>query len=133
MTDNYTIMILDDNAMMQKFLGNYFKDSYKVVAFQHVLNAWKWLNEGNHVDLILADIKMPDISGIQFLEQLKCSGLHKDIPVMMLSGVEKSDDRIKCLRLGAVDFVMKPFNPKELEVRVEQHLLLKGNSINTVY
>ncbi len=118
-------MILDDNAMMQQFLANFFKETYNVVGFQHVLSAWNWLNEGNSTDLILADIRMPEISGIQFLEQLKSSGLYKDIPVIMLSGVEKSDERIKCLKLGAVDFVMKPFNPKELEVRIERNLMIK--------
>lgn len=126
MSSKHNLMILDDNAMMQQFLGNYFKDSYNVVGFQHVLNAWKWLNEGNPVDLILVDIRMPEITGIQFLEQIKNSGLYRDIPVIMLSGVEKSDDRIRCLKLGAADYVMKPFNPKELEARIEKNLLINA-------
>ena len=126
MSNKYSLMILDDNAMMQQFLGNFFKDSYEVVGFQHVLNAWKWLNDGNTVDLILADIRMPEISGIQFLEQIKNSGLYKDIPVIMLSGVEKSDERIRSLKLGAADFVMKPFNPKELEARIERNLKINA-------
>jgi len=127
-----SLMILDDNVMMQQFLGNFLREDYEITGFQHVLNAWKWLNDGNTADLILVDIKMPDISGIQFLEQVKTSELHQDIPIIMLSGVDKSGERIKCLRLGAVDYILKPFNPQELKIRLHQQMLLHNSNKSSV-
>lgn len=130
----YTILIVDDNAMMQAFLSNYFRKEFKVVGFQHAQHAMKWLNEGNIPDIILADLKMPDISGLEFLEQLKRSGMFRDIPVIMVSGVDKSNDRIKCLEMGAVDYIIKPFNPKELELRIKRYLKESGNiASNSLY
>ncbi len=122
MKDKPILMILDDNDMMQRFLSGYFSDRYTIMNFDHVSKAWRWLEEGNRPHLILADIIMPDISGIAFLGQIKSSHLGKDIPVIMLSGVDKSSERIKCLELGAVDYIVKPFNPKELELRINRYL-----------
>jgi len=124
MRNKPTILILDDNDMMQRFLSGYFSERYIIENFNHVSKAWKWLEEGNRPDLILADIIMPDISGIVFLGQIKSSHLGKDIPVIMLSGVDKSAERIKCLELGAADYIAKPFNPKELELRINRYLNL---------
>ncbi len=122
------LMILDDNDMMQKFLKGYFNKKYDIVCLDHAAKAWNWLDQGNRPDLILADIVMPDISGIEFLEQLKVNTSTKDIPVIMLSGVDKSSQRIRCLELGAADYILKPFNPKELELRVNKYLNMSALS-----
>ncbi|MEA3317513.1 MAG: response regulator, partial [Bacteroidota bacterium] len=81
-----------------------------------------WLQKGNMPNLIVVDIEMPNMNGYEFLKLVKASGFFKEIPVIMLSGVDSSDERVKCLKLGAKDFIVKPFNPEELELKVEINL-----------
>jgi len=122
MKDVPTLMILDDNRMMQKFLTGYFTQNYFIHSFHHVKEAWEWLDRGNYPDLIVTDIIMPDITGIEFLQQLKQNKIYRNVPVIVLSGVDKSHERVKCLELGADDFVVKPFNPKELELKIQRYI-----------
>jgi DNA-binding response OmpR family regulator len=80
------------------------------------------LYDGNRPDLIILDLRMPEMNGDEFLIYLKKNGLYKDIPVVVLSGEESSDIRIKMLELGAEDFILKPFNPMELKIRIKKVL-----------
>jgi DNA-binding response OmpR family regulator len=58
------------------------------------------------------------MDGFEFLSQVKASGYFRSIPVMMLSGVDSSAERVKCLKAGALDFMIKPFNPEELILKI---------------
>ena len=62
---------------------------------------------------------MPDVGGIEFIMQIRSSGFFRDVPLIMLSGNEKSEDKIKSLKAGADDYMTKPFNPEELEARID--------------
>ena len=81
-----------------------------------------WLYQGNFPDIIIADINMPILNGPNFIAEIKSSGLFSKIPLMMLSGVDNSETRINCLEAGADDFMIKPFNPRELEARLNSIL-----------
>lgn len=116
------LLVVDDNEMMRAFLVHYFGNHYEVHTAYNGQDAWEWLDKGHFPDAIILDLRMPDISGLDFLQQLKCSVLFNDIPVIMLSSVEKTQSRIACLEAGAADYVVKPFNPKELAVRIQYHL-----------
>jgi CheY-like chemotaxis protein len=83
--------------------------------------ALEWL-EGNLPDLVICDIQMPNLDGYQFLEMLRQRSYTKHTPVIMLSGAESSKERVKCYRLGAQDFLAKPFNPEELEEIIKKNL-----------
>jgi len=65
---------------------------------------------------------MPILDGIDFIEQLKSSGAFKDIPIIILSSVDKSDEKIKLIKLGVNDYMEKPYNPAELLARIENLL-----------
>ena len=67
-------------------------------------------------------LNMPGMSGHELLTHIKSSVLNRDIRVVILSGLSGTSDRIKCLEAGADDFVTKPFNPKELELRILKHI-----------
>lgn len=73
-------------------------------------------------DLIILDIMLPDIDGFKMLNQLKVNVRTKHIPVILLSGLEKAEEKAKGLRLGASDYMTKPFAPVELSARVEMVL-----------
>lgn len=113
-----SILIIDDESAIQKIVKQYFKGKHEVVAQNNGRDALVWMYQGNLPELIIADINMPVLNGQDFLAEIKSSGLYSNIPMIMLSGVDKSEIRISCLEAGADDFMIKPFNPKELEARM---------------
>src|SRR5438128_2578863 len=76
-------------------------------------------------ELILLDIRMPWMDGFEVCRHLKACEETRDIPIIFLSAVNEVQERIEGLRLGAVDFISKPFHPDELLARVRIHLELK--------
>ena len=69
-----------------------------------------------------ADIRMPGMRGDDFLEWIKQNELFRHIPVIMLSSEDSTNERIRLLEIGAVDYIVKPFNPMELKIRVKKIL-----------
>ena len=115
------IMILDDSEFMRQFLGRFLEEKFVMTLVADGVEALEKLQTGYRPEVILADINMPRLDGFGFLEHIKASPLYASIPVIMCSAKDDSNDRIKSLRLGAVDYVVKPFNPIELELRIESH------------
>ena len=116
------LLIIDDKIAIAKIISVYLSEEYDVTYFDTPVKAIQWLYDGNRPDLIILDIRMPEMNGDEFLIYLKKNGLYKDIPVVVLSGEESSDIRIKMLELGADDFILKPFNPMELKIRIRKVL-----------
>ena len=116
------ILVVDDNPSMRNLLAQYFSKSFEVRAEEDGRKALAWLQEGNIPDLILSDMNMPDMKGDELIVRVKESGYFKDIPIIVLSSEDGSECRIKCLRAGAEDYVMKPFSPEELLIRIEKVL-----------
>ena len=107
------ILIVDDEKSIRLLLENFLSKTYDVESKSDGIDALEWL-EGNLPDLIICDIQMPNMDGYLFLEKVRQRGFTKHTPIIMLSGVESSKERIKCYRLGAQDFLAKPFNPERL-------------------
>jgi DNA-binding response OmpR family regulator len=120
-TDKPHIMILDDSEFMRQFLGRFLGEKFSMTLVADGVEALEKLQTGYRPEVILADINMPRLDGFGFLEHVKASPLLASIPIIMCSAKDDSNDRIKSLRLGAVDYVVKPFNPIELELRIESH------------
>ena len=112
------ILVIDDERTIRVLLENFLKE-YFVTTKNDGLEGLSWLQEGNMPDLIVADIQMPNLDGYEFVKQLRASGYFKDIPLIVLSGIESTAEKVKCLKLGANDYLVKPFNPEELALRIE--------------
>lgn len=121
------ILVVEDERSMQMLLENFLSQSFNVVVMGNGKEAFDWLQSGQIPALIIADINMPEMDGYEFVKSLKTSGYFRDIPIIMLSGNDSSTERVKFLRLGARDYLVKPFNPEELMLRVE--LLLKDATV----
>ena len=117
-----TLLVVDDEPTIQLVLKRYFESDYRVVPQPNGREAMRWLAEGNTVDAIVADYEMPIMNGPAFIQQLRNSLLHRHVPLIMLSGKEETSSKIQCLRYGADDYMVKPFNPEELELRLQSML-----------
>jgi DNA-binding response OmpR family regulator len=115
------ILAVDDELSICLLLENFLSQNYDIVTINDSLEALKWL-EDNIPDLIISDIHMPNMDGFEFLTKLRERGFTKHTPVIMLSGRSESKERIKCYKLGAQDYLTKPFNPEELEELVKKNL-----------
>ena len=112
-----SVLLVDDKQEIAKIIMLYLSSTYKVSYKENPLKAIAWLQEGNLPDLI-----MPEMSGEEFLVYLKANDMFSHIPVLILSSVESSSNRIRLFEEGAEDFILKPFNPEELRVRVKRIL-----------
>lgn len=113
-----TFLAVDDEKSILMILDFVFGKKYKVVQKTNGQEATAWLQQGNMPDVIVADMNMPEMNGFEFILQIRSSGLYRDVPLIMLSGNENTADKIKCLNAGADDYLVKPFNPEELEARI---------------
>lgn len=115
------ILVVDDEQSICLLLENFLSQDYDVVAISDGLEALEWLEE-NLPDLIISDIQMTKMDGYEFLTNVRKRGFTKHTPIIMLSGKSESKERIKCYKLGAQDYLTKPFNPEELEELVKKNL-----------
>lgn len=117
------ILLVDDRSSITLLLVHFLSKHYEVEAKNDGLEAIAWLQQGNIPDLIITDLQMPNIDGLELIKRLKESGYFKNIPIIVLSSKDSSSDRVQCLKAGADDYLMKPFNPEELLIRIEKILL----------
>lgn len=115
------ILVVDDEISICLLLENFLSKDYDVVAIHDGSDALDWL-EGNLPDLIISDIEMSVMNGYAFLTKVRERGFTKHTPFIMLSAKSESKERIKCYKLGAQDYLTKPFNPEELEELVKKNL-----------
>ena len=116
------LLIVDDEPSICLILEHYFKADYQVIMKSNGLEAMQWLEEGNNPDAIVADYEMPEMDGPDFIKQIRASSRHRDVGMIILSGKDSTSSKIKCLKLGADDYLVKPFNPEELSLRIQNIL-----------
>jgi DNA-binding response OmpR family regulator len=115
---NKKLLIIDDDPSIRFILQSILKNDYETEIKENAYEALVYMQEGNIPDAIISDITMPKLSGQDFLEIVKSSYYFKNIPFIFLSGKEDSQERVECLKKGADDYLLKPFNPEELLIRI---------------
>ncbi len=119
------VLIVDDMPENCKLLGNLLKEhGYNPAVAPNGQRALDFV-QNKKPDLILLDVMMPELDGFEVCKRLKQDISTKDIPIIFLTAKVEKNDVIQGLELGAVDYVEKPFNEKELITRVNTHLALK--------
>lgn len=116
------ILIVDDKASIGKVLSMYLGKEYDLEYCEDAVKAINWLHMGNEPDLIISDMRMPQMTGAEFLHYIKTNELYSHIPVVILSSEESTTERIRLLEAGAADYILKPFNPMELKARIKRFL-----------
>ena len=125
LTKQSIILVVDDNPTNLEILDHALTQAgYKVRIEAEGLNVMKQARL-SIPDLILLDIMLPDINGFEVCQQLKADPLTKSIPIIFMTALADTVDKIKGLNLGAVDYITKPFQKQELLARVRGHLQLR--------
>ena len=116
------ILLADDNRMNRLLLGRSLEQQGHTVAFaEHGREALDLLRQ-QRFDVLLLDVLMPELDGYGVLEELK-GDLHlRDIPVIMTSALDELDSVVKCVEMGAEDYLTKPINPVLLNARINASL-----------
>lgn len=117
----FTVLIVDDTETNIDILVDTLGDDYDIAVAMDGESALEAVEE-EPPDLILLDIMMPDMDGYEVCKRLKDNPKTADIPVIFLSALTEADEKQKGLKLGAVDFLTKPFNPSVIQDKVKQHL-----------
>ena len=107
------ILVVDDSKLIHKMFEVLLRQ-FTLVHAHDGLEALQCLSNNADIDLILLDINMPRMSGLEFLKQVKNEGMFRDIPVVIISTEGKEEDTIRGLEAGAAAYIKKPFGNQEL-------------------
>jgi signal transduction histidine kinase len=124
MRERSLILIVEDHPQMRQFLSAQLSSQYRVVEAANGQEGFT-LAQQVHPDLILTDMMMPIMSGKEMLAALRTDSSCDDIIVVVLSAEGNEDLRLNLLREGAQDYLIKPFSPEELQVRLGNLLTLQ--------
>ncbi|MCL1092754.1 two-component system response regulator TorR [Shewanella kaireitica] len=115
----YRVLVVDDEAVIRARLKGYFeKEGYQVVEAQDGEQMWHEF-ERQHIDLVMLDINLPGTDGLSLARELRSRG---DVGIILVTGRDETIDKIVGLEMGADDYVTKPFELRELLVRVKNLL-----------
>ena len=114
--NNINILIIEDEKKISTIMKSYFeKEGYNVLQAFDGKEGLELFNN-NEVDLIILDLMLPKLPGEEVIKEIRNKS---DLPIIMVSAKVEEDNRVEGLRLGADDYVTKPFSPKELVERVK--------------
>ena len=121
-----TILVIDDNATNLAIVAHYLeKSGFTVLVSQ---DGESGINRAQyaHPNLILLDIMMPGIDGLATCRSLKTNGYTKDIPIIFMTALSSTKDKLKGFEVGAVDYITKPVEPEEMLARINTHLSIQA-------
>lgn len=121
---NPKVMIVDDEDVSREILGEMIEEAgYETCLCDSAKSALEFMQR-ELPDLILSDVAMPEMDGFALCQLVKEEARTKNIPFMFVSGMDSTEEKIHALKLGAVDYITKPYVWEEVKMRVETHLNL---------
>lgn len=119
------ILVIDDNPKNLDVLSELFDQHDFIMLFALDGKSGLQRTESGHPDLILLDIMMPEMDGFETCRRLKASDKTKDIPVIFMTALSETADKLTGFECGAVDYITKPIQPEEVLARVNAHLTIR--------
>jgi CheY-like chemotaxis protein len=120
--DRGFVLVVDDNELNRDILSCHLEGQGHTVAIaENGCQALEMVNEYSF-DLVLLDIMMPEMDGYQVLQRLKSDDIWRDIPVIMISALDEIESVVRCIEMGAEDYLPKPFDPVLLRARTNASL-----------
>ncbi len=122
------ILAIDDSKAIRFLLQTVLEKDYQVVTLPDGYSAMYYLTHRKAPDLIIAAPQLPDMDNWELIQQLSSSGMYGDIPMLVLSGLNAEETRLKCREYNVDKFFFKPFNPVEMAGSIA--LLLKQGKVD---
>ena len=116
------VLVVEDEKINRTILSALLKDEVQVILAKSGEQALERLASDDQIDLILLDVLMPDMDGHEVLRRIKASDATRDIPVIFITALNSTNDEEKGLKLGASDYIGKPFSPAIVKARVSNLL-----------
>ncbi|WP_299396663.1 ATP-binding protein [uncultured Gelidibacter sp.] len=126
-----TVMIVEDTLELQLFLKDLLQPQYNIILAENGNEGYHYA-KNNLPDLILSDIMMPELDGIEMSKKLQEDPLTKHIPVILMTAKNSTDSKIEGLKSGAIEYIKKPFNTNELLLKI-QNILISREYIISKY
>ena len=124
------VLIVDDDTRIRELLQKYLSDNgYRTSTAADAAEAQTKM-DGLEYDLLVLDIMMPGVTGLEFTEQLRAA--ENAVPILLLTALSDTENRIEGLAVGADDYLPKPFDPKELLLRIQSILRRSGADENAL-
>ena len=124
-----TVLVVEDNDMNREILCELLTDDYDVLEAENGLVGLEQLDQhSGDVSLVMLDVYMPECDGFEFLERMRKDPRFDTIPVIMMTASNTADDEIRCLELGANDFITKPYNVEIMKNRMKSTIRLRESS-----
>ncbi|QCX37620.1 response regulator [Aureibaculum algae] len=114
-----TLLIVEDNVELRDYLKGELEEFYKIIAANNGVEGLKLANE-NLPDIIISDIIMPEMDGLEFCKKIKTDIRTSHIPILVLTAKSKLDDRIESVEIGADAYMKKPFDMRLVKLRLAQ-------------
>ena len=118
------ILIVDDDPVNIGVLANALKDSYEICTAQDGYDAISLIKE-QLPDLVLLDVMMPELDGLEVCRLIRSEGTFADMPIIFVTAVDSLEGEVRGLELGAVDYITKPVNISLMKLRVRNQLELR--------
>lgn len=125
--ERFTLLMVDDSPDMCRFVHDYFRGEYTVITASNGEVALERLEENDNVDLVVSDVNMPKMDGLELCKRIKTDLRWSHIPVILLTGRRGDQLEMEGLRLGADDYITKPFNVEMLRLRVKKFIEKREN------
>lgn len=124
------ILLVDDNKLILTILKEYLEEipGISSIFICNDPKKVKAIIDDNDIDILLLDIIMPEISGLDLLKMLRDDEQYDDMPIIMLTALDDTESYIKCFELGAFDYISKPINAVEFNARLKVAMEAKDNS-----
>lgn len=127
--DKRLLLLIEDNELNREILANILKKKYHVLTAANGQEGLDILKEkGQKISAILLDIQMPVMNGFEFLERVGQDSVYCKIPVIVTTVLNSISEEERCLELGAADFIVKPFNPVIVQLRVDNIIRLRESN-----
>src|SRR6476660_3602862 len=122
-----TVLVVDDTPENIAILSSLLRGQYRTKVATNGEAALRIASSANgeRPDLILLDITMPEMDGYEVCQRLKEDEKLRDIPVIFLSALHETVDKVKAFSVGGIDYVTKPFHAEEVQARVQTHLKVR--------
>jgi signal transduction histidine kinase/ligand-binding sensor domain-containing protein/CheY-like chemotaxis protein/methylphosphotriester-DNA--protein-cysteine methyltransferase len=121
---NNTILLIEDNDQLRVFIRELFEDEFTVLEAENGLKGLELANE-QLPDMILSDVMMPGLNGLEVCERLKSNAATSHIPVVLLTARTQNEQVIEGLSSGADDYLIKPFDPRILVLKINNLIRLR--------